>query len=73
MDKMKFAIFVSCPWCDKGGTFADKPAEINVSCQCNNCRKYYHVDFNRLRAIRAGPTSSVANLQTYSTKQNTTS
>ena len=55
MIDLHFPITVSCPWCKRGETLADKPAEINVSCQCNRCGNYYHIDFNTLRAIRAGP------------------
>ena len=34
---------------------ADRTAEINVSCQCNRCDKYYQIDFGTGRTIRAGP------------------
>lgn len=55
MFKVRFPISVPCPWCGRGETLADKAAEIHISCQCNRCGNYYHVDFNSLRAARAGP------------------
>ena len=50
-----FPIIVYCPWCGRGETLADKTADINVSCQCPRCGKYYLIDFKTGHAIRAGP------------------
>jgi len=44
-----------CPWCGQGKTFADKPADIRVSCQCPFCEKFYKIDFNTMRAIKIRP------------------
>jgi len=56
-------ISVACPWCEKSEIFADKNADINVSCRCTWCKKYYKIDFKTLRAIkiRAAPRKSLPN------------
>jgi hypothetical protein len=59
MSALQFPISVSCPWCKKGETLADKPADINVSCQCHHCGNFYNIDFKTGRAIRAGPKRKV--------------
>ena len=51
-----FPITVSCPWCERGETLANKPADINISCQCHRCGNCYHIDFNTGRAVKAKPT-----------------
>jgi len=51
----QFPVAVACPWCEKGETLADKTADINVSCQCRQCGKYYHIDFSTGRAKKAKP------------------
>jgi uncharacterized protein (DUF983 family) len=53
MQKKQFPIEVVCPWCGSGRTFADKTADIKVSCRCHECGKYYHIDFNSRRAVKA--------------------
>lgn len=56
MQKKQFPIEVTCPWCGTGKTFADKPADIEVSCRCHECGKIYHINFNSLRAVKAKAT-----------------
>jgi hypothetical protein len=51
----QFPIVVICPWCERGETLANKTADINVSCQCNRCGNYYHIDFTTGRAKKAKP------------------
>ncbi|AHM55817.1 hypothetical protein EAL2_c05150 [Peptoclostridium acidaminophilum DSM 3953] len=44
---------MQCPWCEKGETLADKPADIKISCQCPRCGRIYHVDFSTLKVEKA--------------------
>jgi len=46
-------LVVTCPWCKHGGVYADKAADIRVSCQCNSCKKFYRIDFRTFDSIRA--------------------
>lgn len=49
----QFPIEVDCPWCGSGKTFADKTADIEVSCRCHVCGKIYRINFKSLRAMKA--------------------
>ena len=60
MDNQQFPITISCPWCEKSETLANKPADIKVSCKCSVCGKYYHIDFNILRAVKAKPKTRIS-------------
>ena len=51
----QFPTPVSCPWCGRSETPADKPAEVFMTCQCNCCENYYRIDFYTLEAVRAEP------------------
>jgi uncharacterized protein (DUF983 family) len=53
MHDIKFPIVITCPWSGTGKTFADKPADIKVSCRCHECGKIYHINFNTQRAVKA--------------------
>ena len=55
MTNTPMELAVPCPWCGQGETLADKYADIRVSCQCNACKRYYKIDFQTLRAIKAKP------------------
>lgn len=50
---VQFPIVVRCPWCEKGETLADKPADINISCQCPRCGRIYLVDFSTLKVEKS--------------------
>jgi hypothetical protein len=52
MGDKQFLIAVSCPWCEKGETLADKPADINISCQCPKSGNFYQIDFKYQRAAK---------------------
>lgn len=60
MEDAEFSVSVRCPWCGKGVTLADRPAEINVSCQCCRCGNYYRINFKSLRALKAKPSLRTA-------------
>ena len=51
--EIRFPIVIHCPWCQTGELFADKPADINISCHCSKCKKYYRIEFNSLRVYKA--------------------
>ena len=53
MGNTQFPIAVLCPWCEKGETLADKPADINLSCRCHACGKFYKIDLKNRRAEKA--------------------
>jgi hypothetical protein len=55
MPNAQLELAVLCPWCGQGETLADKQADIRISCQCNICRRFYRIDFQTLRAIKAKP------------------
>lgn len=59
MQKKQFLIEVVCPWCGTGKTFADKPADIEVSCRCYACGKIYHINFISQRAVKAKANSRI--------------
>jgi len=50
-----YGITVTCPWCGRGETLADKPAAVNLSCRCYECGHFYHIDLEHKRGIRAKP------------------
>ena len=43
---------IACPWCGRGETLADQRADIRITCRCNNCQRFYSIDFQTLRAKR---------------------
>jgi hypothetical protein len=49
-DEAEFSVL--CPWCGKSEIFADKAADIRVSCPCRFCSRYYKIDFITMRAVR---------------------
>jgi uncharacterized Zn finger protein len=49
----QFPIAISCPWCDKGETLADKTADIKISCQCPKCGNFYQIDLKNQRSLKA--------------------
>lgn len=53
MGEIHYPISIFCPWCEKGETLADKPADINVSIQCPKCGNFYQIDFKKQRAVKA--------------------
>jgi len=57
----QFPIEVTCPWCGSGKTFADKSADIEVSCKCHVCGKIYRIDFKNLRVMKAKAASKKNN------------
>ena len=61
MGEIHYPIAISCPWCKKGETLADKPADINVSIRCPKCMNFNLIDFSKQRAFkaRAKPYSAV--------------
>ena len=54
MMKRSFKNRVFCPWCGKGSTFVDKPAETFISCQCQKCTNYYTIDLMTMETERSG-------------------
>ena len=55
MKNTAYNISVPCPWCGLGETLADKPAEVNISCCCHICGRFYNVDLENKRAEKAAP------------------
>jgi len=52
MTKDKLELTVKCPWCTKGETLADKPADIRISTRCNVCKQFYRIDFKTLEVVK---------------------
>ena len=52
MKEILYTISVSCPWCGRGETLADKNADINVSCRCHQCGNPYQVNFQTMRVTK---------------------
>ena len=51
--KTKKESIITCPWCEKGKTKADRPADVNVSCQCTVCGNFYRGNLKTLRTVKA--------------------
>lgn len=57
-----YQIKLVCPWCNKGKTMADHTADVNISCQCGVCRKYYVANLSTRRVQKARASPAVTNL-----------
>ena len=57
MEKSKrvMTYHLTCPWCGKGETLADRRAKVTISCCCPKCGRTYRADLDEMMTERSAP------------------